>query len=304
VRASWSIPIMVWSIRGWIAQIITQATTRILCPPVAVQRVYMHPYSVAKMVSSLAHLYGRRVCFNMVAGSFKNDLLALDDTTPHDRRYALLIEYTRVITDLLSSDKQVTFSGEFHRVEKLRMTPPLPPELFPDIFVSGSSDAGRHAGDDGRGCDRIPPDHLVQMARTGGRNPLASAWESLRHPPRKGRGCCQRAFPLTEKGELTHQLAMKTSDSAWHRRLSEFGIAGCSPYWLRPFETDKSFLPVSGRQPRDSRADILRAYMDRGFRTFILDIPPNEEDLAQTSIAFQYATASLAPPTSQRDYQH
>src|ERR1700686_3476792 len=64
-----------------VAQIIIQNTER-LCPLVAVQPAYLHPYAVAKMVSSLGHLYSRRVYLNMVAGGFKNDLAALNDNTP------------------------------------------------------------------------------------------------------------------------------------------------------------------------------------------------------------------------------
>src|SRR5205809_571415 len=56
-----------------VAQLVVQATER-LCPLVAIQSVYMHPYSAAKMVSSLAHLHGRRAYLNMVAGGFRNDL--------------------------------------------------------------------------------------------------------------------------------------------------------------------------------------------------------------------------------------
>src|SRR5260370_26541236 len=41
-----------------VSQLIIEATER-LSPLVAVQSVYMHPYSAAKMVSSLAYLYGR-----------------------------------------------------------------------------------------------------------------------------------------------------------------------------------------------------------------------------------------------------
>ena len=82
-----------------VSQLIIEATER-LCPLVAVQPVYMHPYSVAKMVASLAFLHGRRVYLNMVAGGFKNDLAALNDPTPHDERYARLIEYTTVIMSL------------------------------------------------------------------------------------------------------------------------------------------------------------------------------------------------------------
>src|SRR5215467_14005275 len=54
-----------------VAQIIIQHTSR-LCPLVAVQPIYMHPYSVAKMVASLAFLHRRRVYLNMVAGGFSN----------------------------------------------------------------------------------------------------------------------------------------------------------------------------------------------------------------------------------------
>ena len=124
-----------------LSQIIIQQTTR-LCPLVAVQPVYMHPYAVAKQITSLAHLYGRQVYLNMVAGGFKNDLEALNDKTPHDQRYARLIEYTTIIMELLTSPGPVDFQGEFHTVSKLKLTPPLPPPLVPGVFVSGSSAAG------------------------------------------------------------------------------------------------------------------------------------------------------------------
>jgi len=50
-----------------VSQIIIEATERI-SPLVAIQPVYMHPYSVAKMITSLAFLHGRRLYLNMVAG--------------------------------------------------------------------------------------------------------------------------------------------------------------------------------------------------------------------------------------------
>src|SRR2546429_6744470 len=51
---------------------IIQNTTR-LCPLVAVQPIYIHPYAVAKLVASFGHMYGRRIYLNMVAGGFKKD---------------------------------------------------------------------------------------------------------------------------------------------------------------------------------------------------------------------------------------
>src|ERR1051325_242150 len=129
-----------------IAQDIITHTHR-LCPLVAVQPVYMHPYSVAKMVASLAFLHGRRIYLNMVAGGFKNDLLALDDDTPHDDRYERAREYTLIVKALLRGEEPVTFEGRYYRVKNLRLTPAVPPELYPGILISGSSEAGARAAE-------------------------------------------------------------------------------------------------------------------------------------------------------------
>src|SRR5262245_24372040 len=69
----------------WLVSHLILQNTKSLCPLVAVQPVYMHPYSVAKMVTSFGHFYDRRLYLNMVAGGFKNDLIALNDPTPHDK---------------------------------------------------------------------------------------------------------------------------------------------------------------------------------------------------------------------------
>src|SRR5258706_1830920 len=78
----------------------------------------------------------------MVAGGFKNDLLALNDLTPHDERYARLLEYTTVIQSLLQTADPVSFGGRYYKVSNLKLTPPLPAQLMPGVLVSGSSEAG------------------------------------------------------------------------------------------------------------------------------------------------------------------
>src|SRR5262247_2210991 len=129
-----------------VAQNIIQHTSR-LSPLVAVQPVYMHPYSVAKMVASFGFLYHRRVYLNMVAGGFSNDLVSLDDNTPHDRRYDRLIEYTEIVTRLLGSDSAVSYDGEFYRIKNVKLSPQLPAELVPRILMSGSSEASLAAAE-------------------------------------------------------------------------------------------------------------------------------------------------------------
>ncbi|MGA8150818.1 MAG: LLM class flavin-dependent oxidoreductase [Terriglobales bacterium] len=280
-----------------VAQIIIQNTKR-LCPLVAVQPAYMHPYAVAKMVSSLAHFYGRRVYLNMVAGGFKNDLAALNDTTPHDQRYARLVEYTTIIQNLLKSSSPVSYAGEFYVADKLRMTPPLAPELFPGIFVSGSSEAGLAAAQAlGATAVKYPqparsePEYLHESFQSGVRVGIIAresgeeAWE-----------IAHSRFPEDRKGQLTHQLAMKTSDSAWHKQLSQLGEESKSngnPYWLWPFENYKTFCPyLVGSY--DRVAEELARYIARGYTTCILDIPPTQEELNHIQVVFSRARQLVA----------
>lgn len=278
----------------WLAsQIIIQSTTR-LCPLVAVQPIYMHPYAVAKMVASFGHLYGRRIYLNMVAGGFKNDLVALNDSTPHDRRYDRLVEYTSIIRGLLGETAPLSYDGEFYQVKNLKLTPALPSHLFPGIFVSGSSDAGLAAAKaigatavkypKAPGEEAVPDEGVGAGVRIGivAREDDEDAWRTARE-----------RFPEERKGQLTHQLAMKLSDSAWHKQLSELAAAtasGDSPYWLIPFQNYKTMCPyLVGSY--DRVGEELARYIGLGYRSFILDIPPAEEELHHANQAFQRAVA-------------
>src|SRR5262249_57782155 len=71
----------------------------------------------------------------------KNDLVALADSTPHDRRYDRLREYTEIVKRLLAGGP-VSYNGDFYTVDNLRLTPGLAAALFPGVLVSASSEAG------------------------------------------------------------------------------------------------------------------------------------------------------------------
>jgi alkanesulfonate monooxygenase len=277
-----------------VAQIIIQNTRR-LSPLVAVQPAYMHPYAVAKMVSSLGHLYGRKIYLNMVAGGFKNDLSALNDTTPHDKRYARLVEYTTAIQELLRSPEPVTYRGEFYTVDKLRMTPPLDSRLMPGIFVSGSSQAGLAAAAAvGATAIKYP-----QPAENEPEDPTKSSGVRVgivtRDSSEAAWRVAQERFPGDRKGQITHQLAMKTSDSLWHQQLSEMARSTPSddnPYWLWPFENYKTFCPYLVGSYERVAAELAK-YIGRGFSTFILDIPPSREELTHIGEVFSRARQSV-----------
>jgi alkanesulfonate monooxygenase len=277
----------------WLAsQLILQATTT-LCPLVAIQPIYMHPYTVAKMVTSLAFLHGRRLYLNMVAGGFQNDLVALDDHIPHDERYERLAEYTLIVKRLLSG-RPVTFEGKYWRVASLRLKPPLPPELYPGVVVSGSSEAGLSAARS-LGATAVkypkPPGEEEEWGDGSVRSGIRIG-VIARPTDEEAWSVAYDRFPPDRKGQITHSLAMKVSDSQWHRQLSELGrhpVSEQNPYWLWPFQNYKTFCPyLVGSYERV--AGELTRYLDRRFKTFILDIPPSQEELFHTAIAFNAAT--------------
>jgi alkanesulfonate monooxygenase len=284
----------------WLVGQVVLENTEHLCPLIAVQPVYMHPYTVAKIVSSYAFMYNRRVCLNFIAGGFKDDLYALDDPTSHDDRYDRLSEYALVIKRLLESADPVSSEGRYYRVRNLKLLPPLPPELAPGMLMSGSSRAGiataravgatsiiypRPAGeelDTGETC-------LRRGARVGiiARSESEEAWR-----------IAHQRFPDDRRGRAMHQMAIAKSDSLWHKQLSghrdEANIHE-SPYWLRPFETYKSFCPYLVGS-FEQVAEYLSAYMIKGYSTYILDIPYSFDDLeCAVSVLAQARARSMNP---------
>ncbi len=278
----------------WLVAQVVIENTNSLFPLVAVQPVYRHPYTVAKMVSTFAYLYDRRIFLNMVAGGFVNDLRALNDYTPHDTRYTRLVEYTKIIKNLLAGDAPVSFDGEFYNVNNLKLTPQIPDELEPGIFLSGSSDAGLAAARALNATAIMYPKPVDEYAQSyshldGGfgirigiiaRECEETAW-AVAHD----------RFPVDRAGQLTHELAMKTSDSEWHKQLS--GLAReaeleLNPYWLIPFENYKTFCPyLVGSYERV--AGELRGYIEAGATVFIMDIPTCDEDLLHIRRCFDLA---------------
>ena len=287
-----------------VAQTVLTATER-LAPLVAVQPVYMHPYTAASMVSSLAYLHGRAVHLNMVAGGFRNDLIALGDQTEHDDRYARTVEYTQILLGLLRGET-VTHEGRWHQVRNLRLGPALPAALMPEVLISGSSPAGRAAAAEiGAVPIRYPEplDQDVPDAAPGGgvrvgiiaREDAAEAWR-----------VAEERFPGDRAGQVAHAMAMRTSDSHWHQQLARASAAAGpatpsgsgdaadsgepDPYWLGPFKNYQTFCPyLVGSYDRVGAA--VSHYVDQGTRVFVLDIPPSAEELEHTGTVLSRVAA-------------
>ena len=270
-----------------VAQEVLSATGTFL-PLVALQPVYQHPYAVAKTIASLALLYDRRVCLNLVAGGNRADLAALDDTTDHDRRYDRLVEYTQVIGQLLGTPGQVTHHGDHYRVTGLGLFPALPPALAPELFISGSSPAGRQAAEIlGALPVRYPeppgPGDALDLHGAGvrigviARDTDEEAWRVARE-----------RFPGTRAGRMLQRMARGTSDSHWVHRLSgadEFPGGPDSPYWMGPFQTYATFCPYLVGAHEKVEAELAR-YLTSGCHTFILDTARHDDDYAATAAVF------------------
>ena len=283
-----------------VAQYVIHHTTE-LCPLVAVQPVYMHPYSVAKLVASVAWLHGRRVCLNLVAGGFKNDLEALNDSTEHDRRYERLTDYATLIGRLLSG-AAVTHQGAFYGATRLKLTPPVPPDLSPGLFVSGSSAAGvaaaRAIGATAVKYPRPPGEEepAEEGVRTGVRIGIVA-----REGSEEAWRVARLRFPPDRRGQLAREMATRISDSFWHRQITDAahaaagaGAANGGPYWLEPFEHYQTMCPyLVGSY--DEVAGLLARYLELGHEAFILDIPTAEDDLYHARTAFERAAALVRP---------
>ena len=275
-----------------VAQIILE-NTQTLAPLVAVQPIYMHPYWLAKKITSLGFLYGRKVYLNLLAGGFRNDLLALGDDTPHDRRYDRVIEYTTIVNGLLRGDGPVTLKGDFYQVENLQLAPALPAELRPGVLLSGSSEAGLNAAATlDASAIRYPepaegPESAPQATRPAG----IRVGIICRDDPDEAWAVARARFPEDRRGQVTHQLAMKVSDSAWHKQLSEIDAsssANDNPYWMTPFKNYRTFCPyLVGGTERVARE--LARYFALGYTDLITDIPVDEEDLRHANSAIELA---------------
>jgi len=274
-----------------VAQIVLQHT-KTLRPLVAVQPLYMHPYSVAKMVSSLGFMYQRQIVLNMIAGGFKNDLTALCDNASHDDRYARLIEYVQII-QMLSNDGIAQLTGNYYTVSGLRLSPPLPEHLRPTFLMSGSSPAGRQAaltiGATGIEYPQ-PPDKPPSVTWPEGYPHGIRIGIIARADDNEAWQFAEQRFPANRRGQLARAMATKISDSSWHKQLTEDEASPdrTSPYSLWPFNYNYTSCPYLIGSYEKVAAEIKR-YIELGYSTFILDIPQDYTDVACASSVFRMA---------------
>jgi alkanesulfonate monooxygenase len=253
------------------------AHTRRTSPLIAVNPIYMHPFTAAKLVSSFALLYNRKVYLNMITGTAKSDLHGFDDRHSHEERYSRLGEFVHLVRQLLTSARPVNFRGRFYTTNDLQLRPRLPAALMPEFLIAGQSEAARRTSME-MGCimmQMLPP-NLVQGITAPGVNLGIFAREERAN----ARKAAKLRFPDTLENRELLKLTMENTDSIWKKRLNEAGQGGQlqqNGYWLLPFLTFQADCPYLVGSYSEIGAR-LRSFADKGVHTIILDIVADESE--------------------------
>jgi alkanesulfonate monooxygenase len=281
-------------VEPWIAGHTVMARTTNLSPLVAVNPVYMHPFTAAKMVSTFAYLYRRKTYLNMVAGTALSHLHALNDHLSHDDRYVRLQEYILLIKALVSSSEPINFEGQYYKATSLQLLPRTPDELQPVFFLAGQSEAAKRMSKavGSVHMQMLPPS--LESDLTKGmdgihfgvvtREDEALAWEVAR-----------ATFPEDRYGQRVLTFSMNNTDAVWKMRMkqaAEMAAAARPGYFLEPFRNFKADCPYFIGS-HEQVAELIASLVLRGINMFILDIPAQEEEFRHVDLAFKKAETQL-----------
>lgn len=116
---------------------------------IAFQPGFLNPVHTAHLSASLQRLTGGRLVYNVISGGGGPDQLWWGDTTPHDERYARTKEFLDVLRGVWDGGP-FDHDGRHYTIHGGGLAPSLLGEPFPEVYLSGSSDAaidaaGRHA---------------------------------------------------------------------------------------------------------------------------------------------------------------
>ena len=277
----------------WLAAHTAIARTERLSPLIAVNPIYMHPFTAAKFVSSYVQMFGRKVYLNMITGTALNYLEAMKDAVSHDERYNRLGEYIVLVRRLLESTSPVTFNGKYYQVKDLSLLPGVPPGLLPEFLLSGQSDAARQVAAE---VGAIATQMLGPQFERGLNDAKAMNFGVLTRPTtREAWAVAHETFPDDEEEQMIQELSMQNTDSTWKKRMAiaaKLPDDTASGYWMGPFRNfraDGPYLVGSYERVAEVFATLIRAGID----VFILDLTPREEEYVHIANSFQMTREEL-----------
>ena len=272
----------------WLVSQVMMQGTRALCPLIAVQPAYMHPFTVANMIATFASLYGRQSFVLWIASGVTEDM-------PHDERYVRLVEFASIVRQLTDGET-VTFEGRHYEARGLKLRQPVDSAIRPEFIVSGSSPAGRTASRTlgARSVTyALPPEEEQTPPLYTGLGAAVRVGIIARAGTEEAWHAAYTRFPSDRKSALARHLPHMSAGSQENiRRLAEERAGAGTPYWTQPFESYQAMCPyLVGSHEEVSSA--LSRYVQRGFGTFILDEPESEADLENARVVFDYARRNI-----------
>ncbi len=265
-----------------------------LSPLIAVNPEYMHPFTVAKFVSSYAYAFQQKVYLNMITGTSLSQAKSMHCQLDHDQKYDRLLEYITIIQDLTqNAGENIDFDGEYYNVSGLKIPTFIPEDLLPGYFIAGHSEAAEKTRDriGAIGMKMLLPELENAVTDRGihfgvvCRETNEDAWKAA-----------NKNFPEDERGQKLLKLSMSNTDSVWKKRLmfaENTADQSDSGYWLAPFRNFQADCPYFVGS-RDELRDLIIALIKAGVDEFILDLCAGEEEFENCAKAFQAAKAHLA----------
>ena len=279
----------------WVAAAELLTKTKRISPLVAVNPIYMHPFTAAKMISSLTQLYRRRIYLNMITGTALSHLDAIGDRLSHDDRYLRLSEYIDILRRLLKDKRPLRYSGLYYDINDLMLPLGVPGKYMPEFFLAGRSDAALSVCmNTGSTAIRMLSSKLDSgILKTPGihfgivtRQTEQQAWAGARS-----------LFPSCPEDLEIVLHSMQNTDSSWKnlmiQELEQVSSEDRNGFWLEPFanaSADCPFLVGS----YDYIAEKLNGFIERGVSTFILDIPASEDEFFHVWSALRMSKLSSA----------
>lgn len=105
-------------------------------PLIACLPIGMHPYFVARKISTMQSIYKRDIAINWITGINKSDYDRLCINVEKNDKYKMLEEFIHIVNELLDG-KKLNFDGEYFQLKGLRL--PSKPEFKLRNFIAGSS---------------------------------------------------------------------------------------------------------------------------------------------------------------------
>ena len=246
-----------------------------LCPFIAINPVYMHPYTVAQKLLSFAKLYRRKFFLNFITGTSTSDLESLDSLLSHEDRYNRLAEYIEIIWRLITSRLPLSYQGEFYRTKNLYLTSTIDVDLLPEIYIAGSSENAAKIRVR-TNCNKLQMAKPINELVNAGDQSSAIHFGIIACSSNKlAREKLKNKFSprFAEASEIL-DFSMKNTDSVWKKNL----INECDDdiYTVEPFKNLTADCPyIVGSY--SEVAEYLINYIKKGSSTFIVEA--NNEDL-------------------------